>query len=569
MFGITWVDWLVLVVYLAGITVIGTWAARRVKSAATFFISDRRFGKLFMAFFAFGSGTHSDQAVTVAAKTYHVGASGIWYQWLWLFVTPFYWLIAPLFRRMRAITTSDFFEARYDRSVGVLFALVGMLQLMVNIGLMLRGSSAMISAVSGHAINPDLAIAAMTILFVIYGVAGGLAAAITTDFVQGLLTIVLSFLILPFALSAVGGMAGLRTTIDDPDMFSIVAPGEINAFYISVIAFNALIGFAAQPHSMALCGAGKTEFESRFGLTLGIFLKRFCTVAWMLTGLCAVALYAGTDVHQDLIYGLMAHDLLPQIAPGLVGLFIAAVLASVMSSCDAFMVSSSALFTENVYRPFLGPGRSDRHYMHVGRIVSVAVVACGILFAYLLESVVTGLEIFWKMSAMMGVAFWVGLFWRRATVAGAWAGTLVGFCTLLFTSRIDLIGWDFNARFAQHLPAFMLWEGELYLHWQMILYLTTGFVSLVAVSLLTRPVAGDKLDRLYLCLRTPVDAKEPETKPFTLPENVSPAPRRTLIDHPDFELPRPTLISIIGFLGAWGLVGLMLALVYWIVSLGQ
>ena len=48
---------------------------------------------LMMAFFMFGSGTHSDQAVSVAAKTYRAGASGIWYQWLWLFVTPFFWLV--------------------------------------------------------------------------------------------------------------------------------------------------------------------------------------------------------------------------------------------------------------------------------------------------------------------------------------------------------------------------------------------------------------------------------------------------------------------------------------------
>ena len=75
-------------------------------------IGGRRFGKLFSTFFAFGAGTHSDQAVSVAAKTYTTGMSGIWYQWLWLFVTPFYWLIAPIYRRCRCITTGDFFEAQ-------------------------------------------------------------------------------------------------------------------------------------------------------------------------------------------------------------------------------------------------------------------------------------------------------------------------------------------------------------------------------------------------------------------------------------------------------------------------
>ena len=132
MFGVSWIDWLVIAFYLALIAAIGVSAARRVRNTASFFIGDRKFGKLMMMFFTFGTGTHSAQAVSVAAKTYRSGASGIWYQWLWLFVTPFFWWLAPVFRRMRAVTTGDFFCARYDRGVASLYAVVGMLQLMVN-----------------------------------------------------------------------------------------------------------------------------------------------------------------------------------------------------------------------------------------------------------------------------------------------------------------------------------------------------------------------------------------------------------------------------------------------------
>ena len=82
MHAITPADWLAIVVYLGIVTCIGFYAARKVKTASDFFISDRKFGKLFMVFLGFGSGSHADQAVSVAAKTYRVGASGIWYQWL-------------------------------------------------------------------------------------------------------------------------------------------------------------------------------------------------------------------------------------------------------------------------------------------------------------------------------------------------------------------------------------------------------------------------------------------------------------------------------------------------------
>ncbi len=568
--GVTVIDGAVIVGYLGLIVVIGVWAMRRVNTSASLFIGDRKFGKVMMMFFAFGTGTHSDQAVSVSAKTYNTGASGIWYQWLWLFCTPFFWLLAPIFRRMRSVTTGDFFNARYGRGVAALFAVVGALQLMVNIGVMLKGSSAMIVAVSGGKINPELAIGAMTFMFVIYGVAGGLSAAIVTDFIQGLLTIVLSFLILPFALNAVGGLSGLREIIGDEAMFKIVAPREITFFYIAVISFNALVGWVTQPHSMGMSAAGRTEMEGRVGVMCGILFKRVCTIAWVLTGLCAVGLYMGQDVDVDHVYGLMARDLLPQIAPGLVGLFIASMLAAVMSSCDAFMISSAALFTENLYKPLIAPHRPDNHYKFIGRVTSALTVVIGIFVAFNLKSVVDGLELFWKVAAMMAIPFWGGLFWRRATRAGAWAATLGGFIMLLGTSQVKVgpwILWDFNATCADWLPEFMVFEGALHLPWQMIGYLSVGFVAMVLVSLVTSPESPEKLDVFYACLRTPIQPGEPEpAEPFTLPLGVEPAPRNDWIGHPDFELQRPSVVSMVGFAAGWVAVGLLIAAFYWILQ---
>jgi len=562
------IDWVIVVAYLIGVTLLGTSSARRVKTSSNFFISDRQSGKLLMTFFSFGTGTNTDQAIGVASKTYTVGASGIWYQWLWLFSTPFYWLLAPLFRRMRAVTTSDYLLIRYGRSVAVLFAIVGMFQLSINIGVVLKATAALIAPVSGGAISPEMAIIGMTILFVIYGVAGGLNAAILTDAVQGVLTIVLSFLILPFALNAVGGLEGLRAraSVDNPELFSIVAPSDITVLYVVVLALNGLIGWVATPYSMQMIGAGRTEDDARVGLVAGMFLKRIVTIAWVLTAMCAVGYYAGTTVNPDHVYGLMARDLLPQIAPGLIGLFIASVLAAVMSSCDCLMVAAAALFTENIYRPLIRPGRSERHYVLVGRLTSITVVLAGLSIAFTLPGVVRGLEVFWMVGAMMGLAIWMSFVWRRATAAAAWASTLGGYAAALFTSDIGFIGWSFNNHFAGSLPEFMLYEGKLFLPWQMIIYLTVSLVMMVAVSLVTQPPDKKTLDRVYECLRTPVSEDEPEGEPLTLPAGTAPAARSVLIAHPDFEIMRPTAYTVIGFLASCFMVVVLIGSFIWIIS---
>ena len=126
MLGLHIADIVVLVAYLLGIIVIGIGAARLIKNMGDFFMP-RSFGKSMLVMHAFGTGTHSDQAVSVASKAFTSGLSGIWYQWLWLFCTPFYWLIAPIMRRFRAITVADVFAVRYHRRVGMLFAVVGLL----------------------------------------------------------------------------------------------------------------------------------------------------------------------------------------------------------------------------------------------------------------------------------------------------------------------------------------------------------------------------------------------------------------------------------------------------------
>ena len=384
--GLHIADILVLVFYLVGVTAIGIWAARKITTIGDFFMP-RRFGKVMMIMHSFGTGTHSDQAVSVASKTFTNGLSGIWYQWLWLPVTPFYWLIAPIFRRFRAITTSDVFEARYSPSVAMLYAAVGILNLAVNIGVMLKGSGAVVHASTGGLINSNVAIAAMTIIFVVYGIAGGLSAAIITDFIQGILTILFSVLLLPLVLNAVGGLDGVRQGIADPAKLSLVAPAEIGFFYIAVIAFNALVGIVTQPHTMGNCAAGKTEMEGRVGFMFGTMVKRLCTVAWCLTGLAGVVYFAGRDVEPDHVFGQIAGDFLPMIMPGVLGLFLAALLASVMSSCDSFMIASSGLFTENIYKR-LAPEKSQRHYIFVGRLAAVGIVSAGVGFAYWLPNVV-------------------------------------------------------------------------------------------------------------------------------------------------------------------------------------
>jgi Na+/proline symporter len=550
--GLHPLDGLVLVVYLVGITALGIWMARR---SVTDYFMPRRFGKAMMITYAFGTGTASDQAVAVASATFSLGLSGIWYQWLWLFATPFYWLIAPIMRRLRAVTTADAFHLRYDQSVALLFALVGMANMAVKIGLMLKGSAALLDSATGGTVNANWAIAITTALFVFYGAAGGLGSAIVTDFVQGLLTIVFSVMLLPYVMQAVGGMQGIRHSIADPAMLALVAPGEIGLFFIVMMAMQVLVGIVGQPFIMGVCGAGRTEMDGRVGFMAGNFVKRLCTIAWCLTALAAVAWYGnrGVDlatIKPDNVYGDIARAFLP---PGLMGVFLAALLAGMMSACSSFMISSAALFTGNIYQP-LRPSRSRRHYIGVGRCAMVVTVAGGVAFAYWVPDVIAALKIWFRIAPMMGIVFWLGLLWRRMTVAGAWAATLAGFSAWYLVTTRGFV------EFAQRLPHAdalrLVWiesgrAAHIYEPWTITCYLSAAVVAGIVVSLLTPSVAKEKLDRFYDLTRTPIAPGENIEEPCTLPAGVVPPPRRMLTTALGLELPLPSRTSLLGFLAGW------------------
>lgn len=574
MVGLHWADWFWIVAYFVAITALGLWASRQIKSSGDFFMP-RRFGKAMMITYAFGTGTSSDQAVTVGAATLNNGLSAIWWQWLWLPATPFYWVIAPIMRRFRAITTADAYKLRFNQSVALLFALVGIFGLAAKIGLLLKGSGAMIDACTGGLINANWAIAISTVIFVIYGMAGGLSAAIVTDFLQGLLTVLFSFLLLPFVLYAVGGISGMRETVGahEPSMLSLVVPGKIDGFFVVMYALQALIGIVAFPFIMGVCAAGRTEMDGRVGFVFGNILKRICTVAWSLTSLAAVAWYlqSGVDLatlEPDALYGNVAREFLPNIMPGLLGIFIASLLASVMDNCVSIMISSSALFTENVYRPLVA-GRPDRHYLMVGRLTSLIVVVAGVTIAYKVPDVIAALDFWFKIAPMMGIAFWMGLFWRRATPLGAWAATLTGFTVWWLTTQQFFV--DFATRFPYAERLGLIWQGsgqppEIHEPWVILLYTLSAIVMGVVVSSLTPRVPEKRLQLFYDLTRTPIQEGEVVLAPCTMPIGVEPARRRMLVQAFGLEIPMPSAVSWIGFLGAWAAVGVLVWSFNWIVS---
>src|SRR5579875_3008997 len=131
------IDWVVLVGYLVVVSAIGFIASSKVKSTGQYFLGGRRFGKWIMIGQSFGTGTHAEMPVSLAGIVYSMGLSGISYQWNNLFATPFYWLLAPLFRRFRKTTIAEVVAERYGSAMGTFYTVFALCFFTINMASML------------------------------------------------------------------------------------------------------------------------------------------------------------------------------------------------------------------------------------------------------------------------------------------------------------------------------------------------------------------------------------------------------------------------------------------------
>ncbi len=484
LFGLTAADLVVIVLYVVVMLGIGYWSMKRIKNQEDFFMGGRGFGKLLQIFAMFGSGTSTDSPIGTARNTFVGGLSGIWTVLNYLFCTPFYWFIGLWYRRYRMITMGDFFEERYQsRSMAGMYAIFGLFFFIVWLSVGFSAASKTILALTpkpAHEltvgeqqelkqfermqqlagtdyvllsqaekqdldnlrevdpkgnfsyVNGSLIIIFIGVIVLLYSWAGGMTAAYLTDFIQGILIIILSIILIPFGLhqlsaryGGTGMMDGFRIMHEKipEEFFDILgspSASDFTWYYLLAVTMINLVGIVVQPHMIVVGGgSAKDELSARIGILAGNFIKRFLTILWTLTGLIALALYAREIADPDLVWGHATLDLLRPVGLGLVGLMIVALMAALMSSASCYILVASSLLVRNLYS-WVVPERGETHYVLVARIFSAMAITGGIFFSIYYNDVFDQLKVAWELPVIFAATVWVAMFWRRASKAAAW-----------------------------------------------------------------------------------------------------------------------------------------------------
>jgi len=558
--GLHYAIWLVLAVYFAGMLLLGWWSKRQARDSEGYLLGGRRFGTAMMVMHSFGAGTNPTDTTGTISKTMTAGGAGIWVSWMWMFGTPFYWLIAPVVRRMRYLTLADYFRERFGRASAVLYTVVASVGMTVFFGGVLLATTRTVQGMMGPAAAPDEGQAVdwwffgillvTTAVFVLYGYWGGIVAAIRTDMIQGLMIIALSFLAIPLVLrmQEVGGLDGMCATLREADAnyVRLFHPEQFDLAAVIVMCIQAPLTALALPHLMTVTSAGRTEWEGRMGFAGGNLLKRICTIGWSVLGLAWLAYLIQTDtvVVPDEAFGDCIRKLLH---PVLQGLMLACVMAASMSSGDAVQVTVAGLFTQSVYGEYIRPGATDHQRYRVTRTMGVVVILVSLAFAVLMRNDLVKMILdYFNILALVGISTAMGILWRRMNQAGVFASALSAsavFLGLRLAERVEILSAvPMGLKFG--LP------------------IATGILAGVVGSLVTRPPDTERVERFFARIYTPVGREDRLERPLS--EAVPHADR--LLTAGGLFLVKPSRQSWVGFVVILAICLACLAVMLWILA---
>jgi Na+/proline symporter len=500
--GLHYAIWIALVLYFAGMLLMGWWSRRGIRNQEGYLLGNRQFGWPMMVMHAFGAGTHPGNVAGVMSKALASGASGIWVSWMWLFGTPFYWIIAPVVRRMRCLTLADFFEQRFGKPASLLYIIVASAGMVVFLaGVMLATTRTVQGMMGKAAIQESEAwffgiLLVMTTVFIVYSYWGGIIAAIRTDMIQGFMIIALSFIAIPAALGLkeVGGLAGMRTTLtaQQANYLSLFDPEGFSLLTVLLLCINAPLTALAFPHLMSVCGAGRTEWEGRIGFTYGNILKRVCTIGWCVLGLCWLAylVNTGSAIRPETADAAFGDSVRTLLSAPLQGVMLACVMAAAMSSGDAVQVTVAGLFSQNVYRVYVDPKADEQRLVHVTRTIGVVIALLSLVAAILMRSsLVRAILDYFNILSLVGISTAMGILWRRMNTTGMFCSTISAVATFILTRYVIEYTRDMRA-VTIGVP------------------ILAGALGGVIGSLITKPPDAETIERFFKKIYVPIGQEE-------------------------------------------------------------
>src|SRR5437762_2939607 len=513
-------DYLVIVIYFAFVVGVGFIIKRKIRSSKDFLSSNRSI-PLWITSLAFISANLGAQEVLgMVASGVKYGIMTVHFYWvgaifamifLGVFMMPFYY-------GSRARNVPEYFKLRFDEKTRGLNAVSFAVMTVFSSGISLYALAKLLEVILKWDFDISIWIAAGVVM--IYTFLGGLTSAVYNEVLQFFLIVLgLSPLVI-VALQDAGGWANIKAQLQPELTHAWKYMGNVQSNPMGLHFMSLIFGLVFVMSFGYLCtdflvvqramiaknmnAAQRTPIVAalpKMLMPLIVVLPGVIAIALMTPALRSKGYSIPVNANGGLDYTMTLPSLIAHYYPsGLLGVGITALIASFMSGMAGNVTAFNSVFTYDIYQSYFVKNRSDRHYLMVGKMVTVAGILFSIITAYIAKSfnnINDFLQlVFSFVNGPLFATFLLGMFWKRATGHGAFCGLLAGTLAAVLTHGLTLAegkgGWI--------APLYEIRSGMGQAFIVAAVSWIVNFTTTVLVSLATKPKPEEELQGLVYSL---------------------------------------------------------------------
>ena len=498
------VDYVILALYFAFVLGIGWKLRKGVSSSGDFLLSGRAVPVWITSLAFIAANLGAQELIGMAASGAKYGIMTAHFYWLgaipaMLFMGIF---MMPFYYGSRARSVPEYLKLRFDEKTRAFNAFTFAVMTIFSSGISMYALGLLLKLVLGWNFTTSVLCSAAIVLA--YTFLGGLTSAIYNEVLQFLL-IVLGFA--PLAIMAVlkaGGWQGIvqRLPQNMTHAWRYMASASENPMHVELFGMVAGLGFVLSfgywcTNFLVVQRAMAADSMSAARRTplIGTLPKMMLPFIVIVPGLAAVAL-SQMDLGYSLPlkaggvkdYDQVLTTLMAKFYPaGMLGVGLTGLMASFMSGMAGNVTAFNTVWTYDIYQSYIRPGAPDRHYLTVGRVTTIVGVLLSIGAAYVAtryNNIMDLLQlVFGCVNAPLFATFLLGMFWKRTTAHGAFAGLTCGTAAAVLTLSLTVAegkgGWfgtlyEFRSQMAQNF-------------WIAIIAFGTCFLVTALITLITTP----------------------------------------------------------------------------------
>ena len=549
--GLSWIDYLIIGIYFAFVLGIGWQLRRAMRTSTDFFLSGRSLPAWITGLAFLSANLGAQEVIGMGASGAKYGISTSHFYWVgavpaMIFVGVF---MMPFYYGSKVRSVPEYLRLRFDEKTRAFNAVSFAVMTVFSSGVSMYAMGVLMHLLLGWSFNFSVLVSAGIVLT--YILLGGLTSAIYNEVLQFFLIVFGFAPLVIVGLNEVGGWSGLTEKLTT----LAVSQGHPAGAYthawrgmdapannlIGVEWFGLVMGlgfvlsfgywctdFLVVQRAMA---ADSMESARRTPLIAAI-PKMIFPFLVIVPGMIALVIGGSGIIPAKvgangaplldsagkvvLNYDLATPSMLMHLFPnGMLGLGLAALLASFMSGMAGNITAFNTVWTYDLYQAYVKKDADDAHYMWIGRMATVVGIGLAIAAAYVAASFNNIMEVlqlvFAFVNAPLFATFFLGMFWKRATGHGAFVGLVSGTLAAVLHHGLTLPAGSVPGVKGGYFGVLEVFRSEMgQTFWTAIYAWTTCFVVTIIVSMLTRPRAEAELTGLVYSL-TPKPASDAQS----------------------------------------------------------